>query len=268
MVVETEQGCLVGSAMNDPTPIDPALLDLFRAEMDAHIPVLNQGLLAVEKGTTGEQEIASMMRAAHSIKGAARIVGIDAAVRLAHIMEDCFTAAKEARIALTSEAVDVLLQGVDALQRICSLQPDAELSETSIESLHQRITGVRDGRRVLPTAERPPSVPGAADARPQSVAVPLPQERRVTLPENLDDAAADVLRGQLWDALREGATEIRLDFSQVHRLSASALSVLVSFVREVARAEPVRAITAIDVAGSLAPLMRVTGLDRAWTPSG
>ena len=32
------------------------------------------------------------MRAAHSLKGAARIVGLDAAVRVAHAMEDCFVA--------------------------------------------------------------------------------------------------------------------------------------------------------------------------------
>src|SRR5512136_1847206 len=104
--------------MNIRANVDPALLELFQAEMDTHIPVLSQGLLELEKGRGGEQEIAGMMRAAHSIKGAARIVGIEAAVRLAHAMEDCFTAAKEARIRLTSEAVDVLLQGVDALQRI------------------------------------------------------------------------------------------------------------------------------------------------------
>ena len=254
--------------MNDPTNIDPALLDLFRAEMDTHIPVLNQGLLAIEKGRTGEQEIAGLMRAAHSIKGAARIMGIEAAVRLAHIMEDCFTAAKEARIALTSEAVDILLQGVDALQRICSPQPDADLSETSIESLHQRIAGVRDGRAAPSVTGQTPTAPAAGEVMPLSVSVSPPQERRLTLPANLDDAAADVLRGQLWDALNQGGPTIGLDFSQVHRLSASALSVLVSFVREVARTEPAPAVTAISVADSLAALMRVAGLDRAWTPTG
>ena len=34
------------------------------------------------------------MRAAHSLKGAARIVGLDAGVGVAHAMEDCFVAAQ------------------------------------------------------------------------------------------------------------------------------------------------------------------------------
>ena len=37
------------------------------------------------------------MRAAHSLKGAARIVGLDAAVRVAHAMEDCLVAAQKGR---------------------------------------------------------------------------------------------------------------------------------------------------------------------------
>src|SRR5437764_2150913 len=92
---------------------DPVMLELFGAEVDMHLPVLSEGLLAMEKGRAGKQEIESMMRAAHSIKGAARIVGNERAVRVAHVMEDCFTAAKEDRVALSSDAVDVLLQGVD-----------------------------------------------------------------------------------------------------------------------------------------------------------
>ena len=55
------------------------------------------------------------MRAAHSLKGAARIVGLDAAVRVAHAMEDCFVAAQKGKIVLQPEHVDILLQGVDLL---------------------------------------------------------------------------------------------------------------------------------------------------------
>jgi len=66
----------------DLSQLDPAMLELFQAEMDTHIPVLDQGLLALEKGQAGDREIEAMMRAAHSIKGAARIVGIEPAVRV------------------------------------------------------------------------------------------------------------------------------------------------------------------------------------------
>src|SRR4051794_38611266 len=125
--------------------IDPAMLELFQAEMDTHIPVLNQGLLALEKGQAGARENEAMMRAAHSIKGAARIVGIEPAVRGSHVMEDCFTAAKEKRIALSSDAVDVLLQGVDALQRICSPQSGSAITEAFLQELLARLTSLKNG---------------------------------------------------------------------------------------------------------------------------
>ena len=37
----------------------------------------------------------ALMRAAHSVKGAARIVGLEEAVQVAHVMEDCFVAAQD-----------------------------------------------------------------------------------------------------------------------------------------------------------------------------
>jgi two-component system sensor histidine kinase and response regulator WspE len=254
------------NSKNDSANMDPALLDLFRAEMDTHVPVLSQGLLDLEKGRAGEQEIAAMMRAAHSIKGAARIVGIEAAVQLAHVMEDCFTAAKETRIRLTSEAVDVLLQGVDALQRICSLQPDPELSGTWLQSLQQRIASVKDGRTPTPVAEQPPASSDAHGVAALSVSPPGSAERRLKLPADLDDAAADELRRQLWEAMSQGSPRIRLDFTNVKRLGAGALALLVSFVHEVARTEPMPVVSAVGITGSVATLMRVAGLDRFWTP--
>jgi hypothetical protein len=53
------------------------------------------------------------MRAAHSIKGAARIVGLNHAVSLAHAMEDVLSAAQQGKRPLEPEGVDLLLKGND-----------------------------------------------------------------------------------------------------------------------------------------------------------
>jgi len=50
-----------------------SMLDLFKAEAGTQKVVLNDGLLALEKGATPAQ-LEELMRAAHSLKGAARIV--------------------------------------------------------------------------------------------------------------------------------------------------------------------------------------------------
>ena len=65
------------------------LFELFRAEIVAHGASLNDGLLRLEQNPADVHPIESLMRAAHSIKGASRVIGLDLAVDLAHHMEDC-----------------------------------------------------------------------------------------------------------------------------------------------------------------------------------
>jgi two-component system sensor histidine kinase and response regulator WspE len=97
---------------------DTSLLELFQEEVRANVQTLNDGLITLEQDPTNERLIEPLMRAAHSIKGAARVVSVDPAVTLAHAAEDCLVAAQEGRIALRSDDVDVLLRAVDALASI------------------------------------------------------------------------------------------------------------------------------------------------------
>jgi len=97
---------------------DPAMLDLFQAEVETHVAVLNDGLLALENNPGATDQLEALMRAAHSIKGGARIVGLDAAVKVAHAMEDCFVAAQKGVVYLGSEQIDILLRIVDILINI------------------------------------------------------------------------------------------------------------------------------------------------------
>src|SRR4051812_48390509 len=84
---EPEESGMTSGSMTDLG--DLSMLDLFREEVEIHLPVLNEGLLALEKEPNQPKRLEALMRAAHSIKGAARIVGVEAAGQLAHVMEDC-----------------------------------------------------------------------------------------------------------------------------------------------------------------------------------
>ncbi|MCW8874654.1 MAG: hybrid sensor histidine kinase/response regulator, partial [Gammaproteobacteria bacterium] len=64
----------------------------------------------------------ALMRASHSIKGAARMVDVDCGVRIAHAMEDIFVAAQDGKLSLNPEQIDVLLHAVDLLTRIASVR--------------------------------------------------------------------------------------------------------------------------------------------------
>ncbi|WPN48212.1 hybrid sensor histidine kinase/response regulator [Pseudomonas sp. P8_241] len=99
---------------------DASLLELFSLEAEAQTQVLSAGLLALERDPTQADQLESCMRAAHSLKGAARIVGVDAGVSVAHVMEDCLVSAQEGRLLLRPEHIDALLQGTDLLMRIAT----------------------------------------------------------------------------------------------------------------------------------------------------
>jgi two-component system sensor histidine kinase and response regulator WspE len=235
---------------SDALQIDPAMLELFQAEMDAHIPVLNQGLLALEKGQAGAADIEAMMRAAHSIKGAARIVGIEPAVRVAHVMEDCFTAAKDKRIALSSDSVDVLLQGVDALQRICSPAEGAARTETTLQELLNRIGLVRDGKATA-----------ASSASTDLVAATVRRdEPGITLPAVFTDESLSATRREILDTLSLRPARIQVDFAQVERLSAASLALLVAFTAEAQANEPPPEIESRAVSASVRAVLQVAGL--------
>src|SRR6516162_8496058 len=103
-----------------------SLMELFRMEAEGHTATLSTGLVALESGSAAPEAIEPLMRAAHSLKGAARIVGLDAAVRVAHAMEDCFVAAQKGQLVLQPAHVDILLRGVDLLVRVAQLG-EAEL---------------------------------------------------------------------------------------------------------------------------------------------
>ncbi len=103
-----------------------SMLDLFRMEADSQTQILTDGLLAMERLKDDASAVESMMRAAHSIKGAAAIVGLEVVVQLAHGMEDAFIAAQNGKLALTPNRVDVLLAGVDLILQLSRLQ-DAEV---------------------------------------------------------------------------------------------------------------------------------------------
>jgi two-component system sensor histidine kinase and response regulator WspE len=95
-----------------------SMLELFRLEADTQTAVLSAGILAIERLDQSAQTIEAMMRAAHSLKGAARIVGVEPAVEVSHALEDCFVAAGRGEIQVRPEHADVLLACVDFLASI------------------------------------------------------------------------------------------------------------------------------------------------------
>jgi two-component system sensor histidine kinase and response regulator WspE len=183
----------------DVEPIDASMLDMFRMEVESHAATLNDGLLALETSPSAKESLQSLMCAAHSIKGAARIVGIELGVKLAHAMEDCFIAAQEEKIVLNADGMDLLLKAVDLFSQLAQ----AETSEGAtykwlVTRFHEfnrvsaAIQGLIEGGGVVPPSQIsvPPfsPAPSATDERPSQP--PLSQASMSQGPPTLMDAGA------------------------------------------------------------------------------
>jgi len=156
--------------------IDPMMLDLFRIELENNSRVLEAGLVGAEADPAPEK-IEPLMRAAHSIKGAARIVGLPAAVTLAHAMEDILTAAQHDKIRLASGHVDLLLKGNDIFKNL--VQIETAFIPREFHDRRQPIEDLAQALRNSLAAGFPPPVedtkilPAAQQAAPEPVAAPL-----------------------------------------------------------------------------------------------
>src|SRR5258706_4276902 len=151
-----------------------SMLDLFRMEVEAEAQVLTLGLVAFERGPRAAEQLERCMRAAHSLKGAARIVGLGAGVSVTHAMEDCFVAAQQGRITLQQGYTDELLRGVDLLQQMARTA-EADMSQWEAQKLGE----VEAFRDALNHVDAGPAVAREFSLAPVNSDRPRGQQREV-----------------------------------------------------------------------------------------
>ncbi len=87
----------------------------FRVEARELIEGLTHGVLQLEKGAAAPDVIARLLRLAHTLKGAARVVRQPAIAELAHAIEGSLTAQRDTGKPLSSEQGSTLLGLLDEI---------------------------------------------------------------------------------------------------------------------------------------------------------
>ena len=140
-----------------------SMLELFRVEVENQTSLLTNGLLELERAPAAREPLETLMRAAHSMKGAARIVNLPAVAKIAHAMEDCFVAAQQTRLTLDQPRIDALLRGVDLLGQL-SRRTDSDMAgweathgaeiDAFLRSMSELVS--QPGRAARSAPEKPP----------------------------------------------------------------------------------------------------------------
>lgn len=91
-------------------------LEIFIDETREYLQSLNEQLLILEESPDNQDTINEIFRAAHTIKGMAGTMGFKRMQKLTHDMENVFSEVRNEKMSVTSELVDTLFKGLDALQ--------------------------------------------------------------------------------------------------------------------------------------------------------
>jgi two-component system, chemotaxis family, sensor kinase CheA len=108
-------------------------IDIFIREAEEHLSSLQKGLLLLEKEPGATGLVHELLRNAHTLKGSARMVGLEDISAIAHRMEDALQALDEGRRFVDDDIIDLLLQGSDAISRMTAALARGEDSPVDLE---------------------------------------------------------------------------------------------------------------------------------------
>lgn len=115
--------------------------EVFFEEAQEHLETMETLLLAYNIDSPDMEELNSVFRAAHSIKGGSDIFGFKALTGLTHVMENMLDSARNNELTLTTDLITVLLETTDVLKNILSCyREEAEIDWDIIEASKARLS--------------------------------------------------------------------------------------------------------------------------------
>jgi two-component system chemotaxis sensor kinase CheA len=207
----------------------------FVQELEEQVQELNSGLLALEQQRGDKGVIDSLFRSAHTIKGAARVVGVSLVEGVCHAIESIFADLRDGRKTLSGSDFSLLFATCDALGDAAGrLRSGETLAGSSVEALLPRLgalAGNADASREYratakpavqePTAERTAEASGSAESE---------QSAAPAAGAKADQAIVQTTSAGL--RTRTGDTQASDQGDEMVRVSAERLDALLAAVGE------------------------------------
>ena len=165
------------------------LMATFKVEAAEHIQAITTGLIELEQAPSAEAEtkvVEVIFREAHSMKGAARSVGLKDIENFCQALESVFAALKRQEIASTREILDLLHLSVNVLNELLAgiEENGHSLDKARIRALMDRLS---EAVRLRSTGEETPS----EEEHPAGLQMAQPGE---AFPLSLQPGTTDVMR--------------------------------------------------------------------------
>ena len=143
---------------------DDELRELFQTECEEHLQMLDDGLLRLETNPLDKPVLEEVFRAAHSLKGTARMLGVAGVETIAHHMEDELGSVRRGRAALNSTHIDRYSVGLAAMRLLVREAVTGQVADVDLT----RVLAQLSGEIPLETA---PAQTGAIEVAPVELEV-------------------------------------------------------------------------------------------------
>ncbi len=241
------------------------LLQMFAVEAEEHINTLNSSLLKLEKDPPEAARadlLNAAFRAAHSLKGSARAVELMDIEGVAHEAESVLSAARNKKLSLNADVVDVLLRTNDALQAMVNGE---SFDTATLDALKADLQAAAETSPQPSAAAPQPAPPPAPEPAPPPSAVTAPDASQAVPLTNWQADEIDKAKEQQQkrapikpSPLSTGASEetIRVSVEKLDDLMAQAGELIVSKISADERLRELRDLRAM-----------MGRWEKAWTES-
>ncbi len=163
------------TAPSDETPSDiaPELREVFALEAEDHLRAITSNLPLLETDPGNKEALQEIRRAAHTLKGAAGMVGFMPITQLTHRMEDLLDRLYEKAEPATPDAIRLLFDSTDALEDLAGGGGDRAVLFTVYRRYDSLMGATSVPAPPVPSAPKPK--PGRL--RPTGTSVRVPIER-------------------------------------------------------------------------------------------
>lgn len=219
----------------------------FKEEAIEHIEVLNDGFLKLENGSADKETVDGIFRAAHTLKGSAKMVGLENIGHVAHKMEDLLGAIKDKRVSVSRDICDLLFVSLDTIQLLLEAPQDGE-KLVDISAIVSQLEKASAKDKIA--KEEPEAVIVAQE--PVEPEAPVNEAPAVKSPGSQVEGFDDIIRA---------TGQRRDDHEETIRVSTGKLDYLINMVGELA-INQIRAVELNKETMSLSKILKNT--NRQW----
>ncbi|OWZ84251.1 chemotaxis protein CheA [Natranaerobius trueperi] len=114
-------------------------LNVFIDEAREHLQAMNQNLIDLEQNPENHVTLDSLFRSAHTLKGMAATMGYQALADYTHKLENILDSFRQGEKKITSNIIDLLLEGADALEEFVNKLSQGDQIELDFSSMQEKL---------------------------------------------------------------------------------------------------------------------------------